>query len=401
MKLHGLSLYLSKQLDLDIKTVENFSLFDGPEVLSAPAFTDNAGTFGVSYGLALQALGKSPLRTNLLPKEIVRDRLIKKKKPWAVAAAATLLLGCGISIGANAYSNESVAPADWQSAETAAQGVNQQSGSLMGQKDEAVKKYEELKAKGDRLVGNVEGRLKWLELTSAISECLPRENDGEVPPLSKQRSLRITNVEAQKVPLLEEWYTGICALKGEQAPAPTSEDGSDAPPPEPADGAAADGPPMAPPGPSGEGWVVRVEGFHYHNDTNDPRLTQGAEYVREEFLNKLNDPNYEVTLTGVDISQDRKVTLGDLGIGHAHIILPGEPQEIEVESAIAQTSDEDDRSSGAGVVERSMVKVERFDFTIHFAWQPNLPTDREQIAAERLAAEQAAAEAAAAETPEE
>src|SRR5206468_2809257 len=40
-------------------------------------------------------LQKAKLLTNLLPSEIRLERLIKRKKPWAVAAAAVLLLSVG------------------------------------------------------------------------------------------------------------------------------------------------------------------------------------------------------------------------------------------------------------------------------------------------------------------
>ena len=50
-------------------------------------------SFAVCYGLVLQGLGQSTLSTNLLPREIVTDRLIREKKPWAVAMVAALLVG--------------------------------------------------------------------------------------------------------------------------------------------------------------------------------------------------------------------------------------------------------------------------------------------------------------------
>ena len=46
---------------------------------------------------AHEALGAGRLSTNLVPKEIVIDRIINRKKPWAVAAATLLALGCLIS----------------------------------------------------------------------------------------------------------------------------------------------------------------------------------------------------------------------------------------------------------------------------------------------------------------
>ena len=45
----------------------------------------------------MQALEHAQLRTNLLPDEIITTRLVKAKKPWAVAAVALLLLGLTIN----------------------------------------------------------------------------------------------------------------------------------------------------------------------------------------------------------------------------------------------------------------------------------------------------------------
>ena len=50
----------------------------------------------VCYGLCVQGVGKGTLATNLLPEEIFQDRLIREKKPWAVAAVASVLVGCAL-----------------------------------------------------------------------------------------------------------------------------------------------------------------------------------------------------------------------------------------------------------------------------------------------------------------
>ena len=92
-KLPGLRRYLSQSLGYDIQRVDSFRGLEGSEVTNAPSFKENILSFGVCYGLALQGLGKGGLKTNLLPKEIVRDRLIREKKPWAVAAAADAAAG--------------------------------------------------------------------------------------------------------------------------------------------------------------------------------------------------------------------------------------------------------------------------------------------------------------------
>ena len=97
MKLPGLQRFLSQNLDQEVKLIDNFNNLVGGTATAGPQFKENQLTFGVAYGLCVQALEQRQLRTNLLPEEIVTTRLVKAKKPWAVAAVALLLLGLTIN----------------------------------------------------------------------------------------------------------------------------------------------------------------------------------------------------------------------------------------------------------------------------------------------------------------
>jgi len=108
MKLPGLRRYLSQSLGYEVERIDQYHGLTGAQVLAAPAFADNSLSFAVCFGLVLQGLEMSGLKTNLLPGEIIKDRLIRQKKPWALAAAAVLLLGCTISFASYAHSLGSV-----------------------------------------------------------------------------------------------------------------------------------------------------------------------------------------------------------------------------------------------------------------------------------------------------
>jgi type IV pilus assembly protein PilM len=97
VKLPGLQQYISKNLGYEVINFEKFNLLGGSSVISAPAFNDNILTYGVAYGLCLQGLRTSRLSTNLLPREILTQRIIKAKKPWAVASVSALMLACAFS----------------------------------------------------------------------------------------------------------------------------------------------------------------------------------------------------------------------------------------------------------------------------------------------------------------
>ncbi|MHB1422868.1 MAG: type IV pilus assembly protein PilM [Gemmataceae bacterium] len=94
-RLPGLQKFLSEKLQLEVKKLAKMERVEGDQVVAQPAFTENILTFAVAYGLALQGLKRARLMTNLLPQEIRTERLIKAKKPFAVTAAAALLLAFG------------------------------------------------------------------------------------------------------------------------------------------------------------------------------------------------------------------------------------------------------------------------------------------------------------------
>ena len=62
---------------------------------TAPQFTDNLLSFGVAYGLGVQGLGHGKVASSLLPPEIAKHAVWRKKRPFFGAAAACLLLAAG------------------------------------------------------------------------------------------------------------------------------------------------------------------------------------------------------------------------------------------------------------------------------------------------------------------
>ena len=97
-KLAGLQKFLQQNLQYEVERVETFSAAVGDTVLTAPLFQENIMAFVVPYGLALQTLNITKLRTTLLPPEIAIERKIRRKKPWAVATASAMLVGLATSV---------------------------------------------------------------------------------------------------------------------------------------------------------------------------------------------------------------------------------------------------------------------------------------------------------------
>jgi type IV pilus assembly protein PilM len=381
-KLPGLRRYLAQSLGYEIERVESFSGLVGPEVLATPAFKDNILSFGVCYGLCLQALGAGGLRTNLLPKEITMDRLVRRKKPWAVAAAAIVMLACTLSYAAHVMQFNTVKETQWKTMEDGAKDVDGKSKKLIADEDAALKKFKETKEHGDHLVNNLEGRKRWLEFLAALNTCLPRDSKAmpsTTDPVELRKAIMhrnqvlVTNLDFQPSDdvskwfnLVKPWYVpdgetaGAAASAGETAPAASGDAASAS------SGTAA----SSGDGPTGPGLIVQIYGRHYHNAEDEQ---EGNPYVREVLMKKLTSK-----------------MMRDMGVSYPVLIKPEkiESEKIVIPSPKRKNSDGDmpGRSLGglgglgqggepAAEPEDKEVLVKRCKFRIQFVWQPKPPTE--------------------------
>ncbi len=369
-KLPGLRRYLAQSLGFEIERVDAFRGLVGPEVLATPAFKDNILSFGVCYGLCLQGLQSGGLRTNLLPREISMDRLIRRKKPWAVAAAALVMLACTVSYAAYALQFNPVREDHWKAEMSQADAAKSKSAQLQSAYGEAKNKYEKEKGSGGRLVNNVQNRDRWLKFLTAMNKCLPPYpgKDGKIaaqpmPSSTNMEELRsqimhregllVTNIDSQPVEDVSTWYDKV---KQWYIPIPGS-----------AGAPAADAA-----GPSGPGIIVQIYGRHYHNAAN---VTKGTSYVVNTLLAKLASD--EMHKLGVSYPVLLKPEQND----NEEIVVPG-PKHAGADPGGVQPmhglSPMGNPLGSMGGVDTSgddkKVTVERFKFRIQFIWQP----DKEQ-----------------------
>ena len=370
-KLPGLRRYLAQSLGFEIERVEASAAWIGPEVMATPAFKDNILSFGVCYGLCLQGLGSGGLRTNLLPKEIIMDRLIRRKKPWAVAAAAVVMLACSLSFASYAASLGGVTTG-WTAAEQAAKAVTDRAAKLQHECDLAKGEYLDFKKIGDHSVSNIEGRVSWLELLKAINTALPQDEPGKKVPenIWERNELHVTNLECQRVDDLAQWFAvmkakglymplegsgGTAASSGPAAPArahgpaaPAGAHGPAAParphgpamPAAPGVGKAKPlpGSSLADPGPKGPGWIVQIKAHHYHNKPKPnvvPReapspFLQGGEFVRSTLLHNL--VTGKVVVPSADGKGEETVSMKDLGIMYPVLVSRGSVYSVTVDN---------------------------------------------------------------------
>jgi len=177
-RLPGLQKYLSEKLQLDVRKPGRFERITGDAVLNDPVFTENVLSFPVAYGLALQGIGQARLMTNLLPGEIKFDRLVRSKKPYAVAAAAALLVGtAGLALGYSAsykpLVDAKVDRAIDQSKEAVRKAQNQDSTHKT-----KVQEVADAQAQVKAIIAGQDEKLNWARLAEVITAALPRPGDN-------------------------------------------------------------------------------------------------------------------------------------------------------------------------------------------------------------------------------
>lgn len=91
-QLPGLQKYLQQNLGLDVERPETFRNSIPCAVLGQDSFKEQLLGYGCAYGLALQGLELTKVTSNLLPTEIAKQVVWRKKRPAFAAAAACLVL---------------------------------------------------------------------------------------------------------------------------------------------------------------------------------------------------------------------------------------------------------------------------------------------------------------------
>jgi type IV pilus assembly protein PilM len=173
----------------------------------------------------VQGLGKAQIHTNLLPGEIITKRLVKAKKPWAVAAAALLMTGMAVDY-ASSYSSwrsAAVKPEYNQpmaSALSEATSLASASTAMDSAQTELTTKFDGIVTTAKNLVSNVEGRLLWLELLKAIDNALPKdlrpaeERKETAEDVTSRTELHITSMDCEYMDatMTQAWYASISPL---------------------------------------------------------------------------------------------------------------------------------------------------------------------------------------------
>ena len=397
-KLRGLSDFVAKQLNLDVQRLDAYRGLEGAVVTSAAAFKDNRLSFGTAYGLALQAAGGAGLNTNLLPGEIIRERLIAAKKPWAVGAMVGLLGAAAVSFMGMFFAWSTYAPDLYADAFAKADAAKTRSQAAISGLEETRKKQTDAVAQQQFLVQTEDHRFQVLDMLRAVETLLPHDDPANIPVFPGDRyELHIDSMDCQYFTDLAPWFTALKEQWTETHPAEELDEEQPAAPVDPA-AAPPEGAPVAEgtaapageKGPSGPGWVIQLTGHHYHNeDHHKPDDT--AQFVRSTIVQGLMGKGDQVLVAAGPLA-GQKVPVAELGLGYPVIVNSanlrlervaapgGGPQQP---TSFAPVDSEENLppqggfpgvpAPGAPGLVNQGVELKRFDFTLQFTWQPTVP----------------------------
>lgn len=463
-QLPGLRQYLAKQLEMDIGKVTGFEKLTGAEVTTQKSFQSNLLSFATCYGLCLQGLKKAQIKTNLLPREIVVERIVEAKKPWVLTAVCSAM--AGLTLGyffttSNWHQSreeyEGPSGTTWKTAFNKVTSASSTSASFLSEDAEQKLLLDNLNRMAKELTSASEQKTTWLELQAALSQAFPKD-----PRIEKLREEGVTKVDPQKIPFedrkelyvdhiesmfvsdIEKWYKFIepfhkkmridfaeevkkaAASGGVDVDSELGEDDSNEFGGEPL------GDTDLEESEKTSGWVIEIKGHHFHNSSKAlVELKAGKQYVLQTLIEKL------LTKEDVKLSfdEDLRFTYSDIGISFPTICWVSKDiveDEILFDPATAgQTSGDADGGMegglgggmGGGGMEggfggldggmgmpsndeeenENLFKVRRYAFVVQMAWTPRSDAEILKAREDRLKAaeEAAAADAEAANAVEE
>jgi type IV pilus assembly protein PilM len=404
VKMPGLAAYLGKNLGFDVHVLDRFNRLTGDDVLTIPTFRDNAPTFAVCYGLCLQGLGQSQITASLVPREIVVQRIIRAKKPWTVAACATLMAGM---VGHYAFTERSWAkthPDLWSRADAAVKDLNTYSGEQFSSDDTLTSRLNYLNKLGEEVASTAQRRLLWMEVIRALNEAVPRTvyPDGKIPspkkvPFEDREDIHILSLESKKYDDLTTWYTAEIQKRWKEEYKDWLKVTTGGALPEAV---------VAGTGPTGAGWVFEMRGYHYYNSPK--RMgSEGSNHVRKTFITNLMQKPIDLPdATGKMI----RFMPAEIGLSFPLILNEQKPvqklvpnpdydadaiqaayQKMVADGSPATPIPVGGKFPDGTINEPQTLQVLRHDFIVQIVWQETSISERLKKREEKEAAEKAAA----------
>jgi type IV pilus assembly protein PilM len=174
-QLPGLQKYIEQNLTLEkgVHKPEKFETLTPSATINAPQFTENLLSFGAAYGLALQGVGEAKINASLLPTELARVAVWKRKVPYWIATAACLGLAAFAPWGRNIADAQALESGESQRLRSQVQSIVGEAQRLSSEFNEVSMDTSSEKGKIDQLLGLSEHAKVLPNLLELVHEALP------------------------------------------------------------------------------------------------------------------------------------------------------------------------------------------------------------------------------------
>lgn len=374
-RLPGLQKFLQQNLQYKVEKVGTFNGLVGDDVVKDQTFLDNVMSFSVAYGLALQGIEQTPIQTNLLPQEIRVARLIRDKKPWSLLAASVLLLGFSSVFMGNYFSLKAVSKEKFDGPANQARSEAGQYQKFDNDFKSALTAYGAVNERAKQVIGakRLESRELWLRAMQMLSLAIPPRSPVDVRNIADLKEVNIEAVRGVYFMTLGEWFSKL-DVEDLQTMAQVDR--------------------QAPPGTPG--WVFQIRGYTFNQGTRIYIQDSILKNLQSEPLRKLGvshaclaefkfNDNWTPSQSGTTLSfrdiapkgkgsSSRADTLFGTSSGSNRVVLgttntTKKDEEFKELPADMQnymkTSLDSNKQAG------NTNKIQRTDFIIEFAWNPD------------------------------
>ncbi len=190
-RLPGLQKYLENNLTIaKVVKLEKFERLAPNATSSAPQFTENLLSLATAYGLALQGLGLGKIRASLLPTELARVAVWRKKRPYFIASTAALVAASVVPVAKNYLDKQTLAS-------SRALEAQRSTAAILSECSEAVRRFQQAQTNTSQWETDIQNvlnlrkdKLTVPRLVALVTEALPPVQPPELARVESGEKLK-------------------------------------------------------------------------------------------------------------------------------------------------------------------------------------------------------------------
>ncbi len=190
-RLPGLQKYLENNLTIaKVVKLEKFERLAPNATSSAPQFTENLLSLATAYGLALQGLGLGKIRASLLPTELARVAVWRKKRPYFIASTAALVAASVVPLAKNYLDKQTLAS-------SRAVEAQRSTAAILSECSEAVRRFQQAQTNTSQWETDIQNVLNLRKDKLTVPRLLALVTEA-LPPIQPPELARVESGEKLK-----------------------------------------------------------------------------------------------------------------------------------------------------------------------------------------------------------